>query len=197
MCLTKELIKKAALSLFVKDGYEGARLADIAKAVNIKTASLYFHFESKEQLFVELFNDMRDKRLANIEVLHRKLNELGSAKERLYCLYSDYSNRGYEDDEELIFWKRSALFPPSFLREKINDDLIAYQKIFFDELFTPVILGGIQSNELKQQAVNRCFVAFLSIIGAVFSEIHYSKQETYREKIDILWDFFWDSVKRF
>lgn len=195
-CLTRERIKKAALSLFVKDGYEGARLVDIAKAVNIKTASLYYHFESKEELFTELFNDMRNKKMANINVLQQKLNELGSTKERLYCLYSDYSNRGYEHSEELNFWKRSALFPPSFLSEKIHSDLIDYQKQFIDLLLTPVILEGIHSNELINHDSNKSVVVFLSLIQGMFSEFHYSKPKAYKEKLVMLWEFFWDSIKK-
>ena len=196
MPLTREAIKKAALSLFAQGGYEGARLADIAKAVNIKAASLYFHFENKEQLFVELFDDMRDKRLANIDVLQQKIKNCATAKERLFCLYSDYSSRGYEHSEELIFWKRCALFPPNFLKEKINIDLIAYQKKFIDELLKPVIALGMKNKELKKQDVNKCVVSFLGVIAAIFSEIHYSKQETYEEKLEILWELFWDSLKK-
>lgn len=194
--MTRDQIKKVALSLFVKDGYEGARLVDIAKAVTIKTPSIYFHFESKEQLFTEVFNDMRDEKLANIKVLHQKLNEFGSAKERLFCLYSDWSNRGYENNEEVIFWKRSALFPPSFLREKIHNDLINYQNKFVGELLRPVILEGKKTGELKNLDVNTCVVVFLSIIQGMFSEFHYSKPEVYKEKIAMLWEFFWDSIKK-
>jgi len=193
--LTRGQIKKAALSLFVKDGYEGAKLADIAKAVNIKTPSIYFHFESKEQIFTEVFNDMRDEKLASIMELQQKLNGYGSAKERLFCLYSDWSNRGYEHNEEVIFWKRSALFPPSFLRDKIHNDLITYQNRFVDELLRPVIMAGIKSGELKNLDVNKCVVVFLSMIQGMFSEFHYSKPEAYKEKIAVLWEFFWDSIK--
>jgi len=194
--MTRELIKQAALSLFAKGGYEGARLADIAKAVNIKAASLYFHFENKEQLFIELFNDMRDRRLANLEILKQKMKELGTSKERLFRLYSDYSGREYEHNEELLFWKRCALFPPGFLKEKINHDLISYQKQFLDQLLKPAILEGMKSGELKEQEANKCVVAFLAIIAAVFSEIHYSREESYAEKLDMLWDFFWEALKK-
>jgi AcrR family transcriptional regulator len=194
--LTRGQIKKAALSLFVKDGYEGAKLADIAKAVNIKTPSIYFHFESKEQIFTEVFNDMRDEKLANINLLHQKVNEYISAKERLFCLYSDWSNRGYEHNEEVIFWKRSALFPPSFLRDKIHNDLITYQNKFVDELLRPVIFEGVKSGELKNLDVNKFVVVFLSMIQGMFSEFHYSKPEAYREKIAVLWEFFWDSITK-
>lgn len=193
--MTKEMIKRAALSLFVKNGYEGTKLLDIAKAVNIKTPSIYFYFESKEHLFIELFNDIRNKKLANIKVLYQKLSEFNSAKERLFFLYSDYSNRGYEDDEEIIFWKRIALFPPGFLKEKVKNELIAYQNKFVDELLRPVILDGIKTDELKKLDVNKCIVAFLSMIQGMFSEFCYSEPETYKEKTAMLWEFFWDSIK--
>lgn len=189
------MIKRAALSLFNENGYEGARLADIAKKVNIKTPSIYFHFASKEQLFTELFNDIRDIKLANITVLQHKLNEFCSAKDRLFCLYSDFSNRGYEDNPEMIFWKRCALFPPGFLRDKINHDLILYQNKFVDELLRPVILAGIKSSELKKMDINRSIVVFLSMIQGMFSEYRYSEPKAYQEKIVILWEYFWDAIK--
>lgn len=96
----------------------------------------------------------------------------------------------------MIFWKRSALFPPSFLREKIYNDLITYQKKFVDELLRPVIVEGIKSSELKNLDVNKCVVVFLSMIQGMFSEFHYSKPEAYKEKIAMLWEFFWDSIKK-
>lgn len=193
--MTREHIKQAALLLFVKDGYEGARLADIAKAVNIKTPSIYFHFDNKEALFTELFDDMKNKKLANITGLRKKLREFSTAKEKLFCLYNDFALRGYEDPEEM-FWKRSALFPPSFLREQVNHDLIIYQEKFVEELLKPVLLEGIATNELMEMDVNQGVVVFLSMIQGMFSEFHYSKPEIYREKINLLWDYYWNSIER-
>lgn len=193
--MTRESIKKAALSLFAQGGYEGARLADIAKAVNIKAASIYFHFENKEQIFVELFDDLRDKKMVNIDLLREKIRGADLAQERLWLLYREYATRGYDHDEEAIFWKRCALFPPDFLREKIRGDLINYQKEFVEALLKPVLETGMQRGELKKQAVARGVVSFLAVIAAVFSEIHYSDQGTYGEKLEMLWDLFWESVK--
>ncbi|MGL4208724.1 MAG: hypothetical protein ACRCTY_04990, partial [Candidatus Adiutrix sp.] len=146
-------------------------------------------------LFIELFDEIYEVRLANIIRLEAKLKTLSTAKERLFCLYSDYANRGYEHSQELLFWKRCTLFPPKFYRKKINAALMAYQREFIYHLLEPVILMGIEMGELKKQNANKCIVAFLAVIGAVFNEIHYSCKETYEEKLKILWDFFWDSLK--
>ena len=42
-------IKQTALGLFTEYGFEGTSMSDIAKAVGIKTPSIYAHNESKEQ----------------------------------------------------------------------------------------------------------------------------------------------------
>ncbi|MBC8830133.1 helix-turn-helix transcriptional regulator, partial [Escherichia coli] len=55
--MTKKLIKEVALTLFAEKGYDGTALSEIAKAVGIKTPSLYAHFASKEALFLEVYQD--------------------------------------------------------------------------------------------------------------------------------------------
>jgi len=193
--MTKNKIKKAALELFVKGGYEGARLADIAAAVNIKPPSLYFHFESKEKLFIEVFDDLLNKRLDYLNTVRQELNELTSAKDQLRHIYNDYSARAKDNQDERVFWKRTALFPPNFLKERVRNDMIAYERQFEDVLVRPVLLWGMKAREIKRQDVERCIVAFISLTAAAFTEIHYSDPDTYRERLEILWDFFWDSIK--
>lgn len=194
--MTRDKIKKAALSLFVKDGYEGAHVADIAKAVNIKTASLYFHFESKEKLFLEIFYDLLNEKLNNIEKAKAITNQITSTKEQLFFLYKDYSQWVDGDQDEMIFWKRTALFPPSFLEEKIRTELIAYEQRYVTVLLKPVFSQGIAQKVLKDFDLQRFVVAFLGLMAAVFTEIHYSEPDVYKIKLDILWENFWDLIRK-
>jgi len=48
---TKQVILNEALELFSTHGYDGVTVADIADAVGIKAASLYKHFNSKQDIF--------------------------------------------------------------------------------------------------------------------------------------------------
>ena len=48
---TKEKILDTALELFSRQGYDGASVRDIARAVGIRESSLYNHFPSKRALF--------------------------------------------------------------------------------------------------------------------------------------------------
>ena len=53
----KEQIKKAAIKCFAHYGYGKTTIDDIAGAVGIKKNSLYYYYESKEQLFYETMED--------------------------------------------------------------------------------------------------------------------------------------------
>jgi AcrR family transcriptional regulator len=52
---TKEKIMKAAAKLFSERGYEKVTTREIAKAIGINSASIYYHFTSKEDLLKSLY----------------------------------------------------------------------------------------------------------------------------------------------
>jgi AcrR family transcriptional regulator len=52
---TKKRILQAALKEFSENGFEGARVAKIAKVAQVNKERLYANFGSKEQLFIEVW----------------------------------------------------------------------------------------------------------------------------------------------
>jgi AcrR family transcriptional regulator len=52
--VTRRVILEAAAALFREKGYAEVSLREIAQAANMKTGSLYYHFESKESLVEEI-----------------------------------------------------------------------------------------------------------------------------------------------
>lgn len=47
----RQAIEQAAASVFLRDGYAGASVDDIAREAGVSKATLYSHFHSKEELF--------------------------------------------------------------------------------------------------------------------------------------------------
>lgn len=47
----KDKIIDNAITLFSEKGYDGTTLDDISKSVNIKKASLYYHYDNKEEIY--------------------------------------------------------------------------------------------------------------------------------------------------
>jgi TetR/AcrR family transcriptional regulator len=53
---TEEKILKAAEEVFVRDGYDGSRMQDIADVAGINKALLHYYFRSKDKLFEKVFD---------------------------------------------------------------------------------------------------------------------------------------------
>lgn len=53
---SKRAILEAVLARAIEAGYEGTTMADVARAANLPIGSVYWHFQNKEMLFVELLD---------------------------------------------------------------------------------------------------------------------------------------------
>jgi AcrR family transcriptional regulator len=49
---TKDKISYVAFKLFLEKGYEATNMREISNEVGIKASSLYFYYESKQELFL-------------------------------------------------------------------------------------------------------------------------------------------------
>ena len=56
---TRELLMRAAKTIFIRDGYEGADLNDIAELAGRTKGAIYGHFKSKEEIFLALMTNDR------------------------------------------------------------------------------------------------------------------------------------------
>ncbi len=54
---TRQVIVDRSIQLFAQSGYANVSVRDIAKAVGIKPASLYYHFDNKQSLYLAAINE--------------------------------------------------------------------------------------------------------------------------------------------
>jgi AcrR family transcriptional regulator len=55
---TRQRIQDVALELFAEQGYEKTSLREIAEALDVTKAALYYHFKTKEDILISLFQDL-------------------------------------------------------------------------------------------------------------------------------------------
>lgn len=55
---TRQRIQDVALELFAQRGYEKTSLREIAEQLDVTKAALYYHFKSKEDIVISLFEDL-------------------------------------------------------------------------------------------------------------------------------------------
>ncbi|MFI8192919.1 TetR/AcrR family transcriptional regulator [Streptomyces sp. NPDC085946] len=55
---TRQRIQDVALELFAEQGYEKTSLREIAERLEVTKAALYYHFKTKEEILVGIFEDL-------------------------------------------------------------------------------------------------------------------------------------------
>ncbi|MFJ8869131.1 TetR/AcrR family transcriptional regulator [Streptomyces sp. NPDC102473] len=55
---TRQRIQDVALDLFAEQGYEKTSLREIAEQLQVTKAALYYHFKTKEDILVSIFEDL-------------------------------------------------------------------------------------------------------------------------------------------
>ncbi|MFF5445278.1 TetR/AcrR family transcriptional regulator [Streptomyces sp. NPDC012888] len=55
---TRQRIQDVALELFAEQGYEKTSLREIAERLEVTKAALYYHFKTKEEIIISLFQDL-------------------------------------------------------------------------------------------------------------------------------------------
>ncbi|MFG2294869.1 TetR/AcrR family transcriptional regulator [Streptomyces sp. NPDC048603] len=55
---TRQRIQDVALELFAEQGYEKTSLREIAERLEVTKAALYYHFKTKEEIIISIFEDL-------------------------------------------------------------------------------------------------------------------------------------------
>jgi AcrR family transcriptional regulator len=68
----RDQIRHLAAEMFFERGYESTSIRDLAAALDIKAASLYYHFPDKEQILFELVGSVLEQLLAGARWLSER-----------------------------------------------------------------------------------------------------------------------------
>ncbi|RPF35324.1 TetR/AcrR family transcriptional regulator [Streptomyces sp. TLI_185] len=85
---TRQRIQDVALELFAEQGYEKTSLREIAEHLDVTKAALYYHFKTKEEILVSIFDDLSQPIVELIEWGRRQPQSL-ETKHEIIRRYSD------------------------------------------------------------------------------------------------------------
>jgi AcrR family transcriptional regulator len=80
---TRQRILDAAARVFVEKGYVATRLNDIASAAEMQAGSIYYHFDSKEQIFEEVVDLGMRRVVDSVRAAVEALGPTASHRERI------------------------------------------------------------------------------------------------------------------
>jgi TetR/AcrR family transcriptional regulator, cholesterol catabolism regulator len=160
----KARIISEAETLFNKQGFDGASMRDIAAAAEMQPASVYYHFESKEELLWAVWEK------GGVELLDRVKDAIADKTDP----WQRMETACIAHTTGLLDWRRAnqALFvmPPWHYPESIKARVIAlrdeYEKLF---------VGLIDALPLRK-GVDRRYLR-LAVMGALSWSLFWFKKE--------------------
>ncbi len=182
--MTKQEILEHALALFMKKGYEGASMSDLAAATGIKKASLYAHYSGKEEIFSAVFTGVVEEYRETIQTLTLK-REDESALTRLERMFRAFL-RYCHNNPRMYFWDRYFYFSPEFMQARMERETKETQDEF-QRAIQSAISDGIARREIRPQPVESAALSYYYLmIGLSMSVKLYDREELERE-ISLAW----------
>lgn len=121
---TENEIMESAKKIFIKKGFKGATMRDIAKEADINLAMLNYYFRSKDNLFDKIFEKSFDLIFAKIFII---LSEEKPLLERLERVIETHLNVIMENPSIPSFIFSEIALNPERISEKLkNQDKVQY-----------------------------------------------------------------------
>lgn len=125
---SRERILDEAARLFAERGYQGLSMREIAEAVGVSKAGLYYHFKDKEALFLAIL-------LSSIENLEQLVAAAraqgGSVRPQLRCLLRDIATHAGDSQAMMRLAEQDAVHLSAEARQAM---LNAYHLTFVGQL---------------------------------------------------------------
>jgi AcrR family transcriptional regulator len=139
--MTRDELVETAAQVFRQKGYHGASMDDIAKAVNLRKASLYHHFTSKQEILLEILDRALQLLLEKISAI---TSQNISPDKKLRLMIRQYLQILAEnvDLAAVLLFEHRALERKQHIRHIPNRDK-------FESLWKDAIAEGVEKKIFK------------------------------------------------
>jgi AcrR family transcriptional regulator len=155
---TRERLLRAAQELIEEGGYAAASVAQVADRAGVAAGTLYRHFESKEDLFVEVFRAVCSGEERAMRAAAASMPEDASAVDRLEEVLAKFAERALRNPR--LAW--------ALIAEPV-DPLVDAERLAYRSRYAEVIAeqlrAGIATGELPEQDVDLTAAALVGGCG--------------------------------
>jgi AcrR family transcriptional regulator len=155
---TRDRLLAAARELIEEGGYGGASVLAIADRAGVAAGTLYRHFASKEELFVEVFRSVCEREERAMRVAADRLEADATARERLQTVLATFARRALRNPR--LAW--ALIAEP--VDPRVDAERIAY-RARYAELIAAGLAAGIATGELPEQNVDLTAAALVGGCG--------------------------------
>jgi AcrR family transcriptional regulator len=154
---TRERLLQAAQELIEERGYAAASVAAIAERAGVAAGTLYRHFESKEELFVDLFRSVCAREERAMRAAARNADPDGAVR-RLEEVLATFAQRALRNPR--LAW--ALIAEP--VDPRVDAERLAYRERYA-ALIAEGLRAGIHTGELPEQNVELTAAALVGGCG--------------------------------
>jgi AcrR family transcriptional regulator len=178
----------AALQLFSRKGFESASVRELTEAAKVTRPTLYYHFGSKEGLYLELV----ERLCATVEdSILRSLVPQGTARVRLRSFVLKILDSIIEDAGNQRFFFVISLDPRrnnlSSFHERMRNFIAAVVELLLEE--------GVEKGEFDTEDVKWITKVILALVDSfIYNQIFLAYPKSYRDETEKLLDVLLDQI---
>jgi AcrR family transcriptional regulator len=155
---TRERLLTAARQLIEEGGYGAASVLAIAERAGVAAGTLYRHFASKEELFVEVFRSVCAREERAMRAAADELPPGSTARERLETVLATFARRALRNPR--LAW--ALIAEP--VDPRVDVERIAY-RARYAAVIASGLAAGIEAGELPEQNVGLTAAALVGGCG--------------------------------
>jgi Transcriptional regulator len=158
--VTRQRVLEVTSDLFRRNGYQATSMRDIAKAVGMKSGSLYYYYESKEALLAAILNDNIDATLAGLTEALASLPGDATARQKFETAVAA-SVKIIADSGDMAVASAQTL---SILQEPEFSEQSRHRRAY-NQFWRDIINEGKEKGEIRKDLPDA--VASMAIVGAL------------------------------
>ena len=161
---TKERILAAALDLFSQNGYAGTNIRELTASLGLVKSSMYKHFESKE----EIWNSLLDEMIAYYDARFGSPEHLPPAPDSLEGLVTMTMRMvDFTIHDEKVIKTRKLLTIEQFRDERARELATKHFLTGLRDMFTPIFAGMMDKGLLRRDDPAMLAFAYTAPISAL------------------------------
>lgn len=183
----KEQILAAALRLFVTDGFHGTPTSKIAVEAAVANGTLFYHYKTKEELVLALYNRIKEEEVNNILPIIQGDGFITNKFRNIFIksVYWALNN------PEKFYYIKQFYFSPHFAI--VPNDVLKQQSV----AYAGFIEEGIKRKLLRQQPVELIIALFHGHVYGLYQYLTSDDiaPEDQEKVISDAYDMIWDMLK--
>ncbi|MFT9498074.1 TetR/AcrR family transcriptional regulator [Anaerosolibacter sp.] len=193
--MSKDAIKQTALKLFAKQGYESTSMREIANEVGLKAPSIYAHFVSKEEIYIQLAEESSKEYtsvfipFANCSFPIQSL-DIGGI---LFHIFKDTIQFFLNDRDKGMLWLRIQIFPPRLMENSPQNHINLWEASFQNNCRS-IFSKGISLGQIKDMDLQLLTDSYRSfILGYMISLLSFNMISE-ESNLQEAWLIYWRGI---